>query len=339
MREKIVITRNELYEQVWSKPMTLLAKEYGVSDVGLSKICKKLNIPRPPVGYWSKIKAGKKVNHPYLPELDISNQETYVLENKNSPEIKSLPPDITYKLDTIKNKRIVVPQRVSKFHSLVQETKLFLSNSSNKTNGILGHKYQKCLDLRVTKNSLHRALILINTIIRECNNMNIVIKNYQHRKTVAIYEGQEIQFIIREKLKRIENPNKSDWNKYKLLPTDNLCIEIQNYYYEDYVRKSFADTTKTKVENLIGDFIQSIFILSYYENQRNKKNALEKKQKEESKKILLDKLKIIETEELNIEQLKKDAQLFEESEIIRRFVEIKKAKNRNLSSEQQHELG
>ncbi len=47
------ITRSELYNQVWNVPITKLSKQYGLSDVGLAKICKKHNIPRPPKGYWA----------------------------------------------------------------------------------------------------------------------------------------------------------------------------------------------------------------------------------------------------------------------------------------------
>jgi hypothetical protein len=37
--------RDELYEEVWATPMQTLAKKYGISDVGLAKICRKLVIP------------------------------------------------------------------------------------------------------------------------------------------------------------------------------------------------------------------------------------------------------------------------------------------------------
>ena len=46
--EKITYNREELYAQVWSEPMIKLAPKYGLSDNGLRKICKKLNIPLPP---------------------------------------------------------------------------------------------------------------------------------------------------------------------------------------------------------------------------------------------------------------------------------------------------
>ena len=47
----ITITRKSLYDQVWSEPILHLAKRYGMSNVGLAKICRKHNIPRPPCGY------------------------------------------------------------------------------------------------------------------------------------------------------------------------------------------------------------------------------------------------------------------------------------------------
>jgi len=50
--------REKIYEEIWSEPIQHVAKRYGVSDVGLAKVCKKLNIPRPGRGYWAKKAAG-----------------------------------------------------------------------------------------------------------------------------------------------------------------------------------------------------------------------------------------------------------------------------------------
>jgi len=63
-----VFTREQFYELVWSKPMTHLAKEFAISDVALNKICKKHDIPNPPLGWWAKKAAGKKVKQIPLPE-------------------------------------------------------------------------------------------------------------------------------------------------------------------------------------------------------------------------------------------------------------------------------
>lgn len=53
--------REKLYEEIWSEPVSKVSKRYQISDVGLRKICVKLNIPVPPVGYWAKIAAGQTV--------------------------------------------------------------------------------------------------------------------------------------------------------------------------------------------------------------------------------------------------------------------------------------
>jgi hypothetical protein len=63
-----VFAREQFYELVWSKPMTQLAKEFAISDVALHKICKKHGIPNPPLGWWAKKAAGKKVKQIPLPE-------------------------------------------------------------------------------------------------------------------------------------------------------------------------------------------------------------------------------------------------------------------------------
>jgi hypothetical protein len=47
----ITINRNELYEQVWNEPVSRETPKYGISDVGLKKICRKDNVPTPPLGY------------------------------------------------------------------------------------------------------------------------------------------------------------------------------------------------------------------------------------------------------------------------------------------------
>ena len=65
--------RSELYAQVWAKPMTKLAEEVGISDVGLAKACRRHAVPVPPRGYWAKLRAGQNPPRVPLPtpELDV----------------------------------------------------------------------------------------------------------------------------------------------------------------------------------------------------------------------------------------------------------------------------
>src|SRR3989442_10452124 len=62
--------RHELYQKVWEFPLRKLAEEYGISDVGLAKVCRKLQIPLPGLGHWTKIACGHKIPRPPLPEAN-----------------------------------------------------------------------------------------------------------------------------------------------------------------------------------------------------------------------------------------------------------------------------
>src|SRR5665213_1326993 len=61
----ITLTRQSLYELVWSKPMTTLAKDFGITDVALAKRCRAVDVPIPYRGYWARKEAGQ--NPPKLP--------------------------------------------------------------------------------------------------------------------------------------------------------------------------------------------------------------------------------------------------------------------------------
>lgn len=64
------LTRHELYELVWSEPLTSLSKRFGISDVGFAKACRRANVPVPPRGYWAKLAAGQSIDRTPLPEAE-----------------------------------------------------------------------------------------------------------------------------------------------------------------------------------------------------------------------------------------------------------------------------
>lgn len=55
------VTREELFELVWTAPVTELSARFGISDVGLAKVCRRAAVPCPPRGYWAKVEAGHHV--------------------------------------------------------------------------------------------------------------------------------------------------------------------------------------------------------------------------------------------------------------------------------------
>ena len=46
-RQVVRLTRQELYDKMWSRPAISLAEEFGISGRGLGKICSRFEIPVP----------------------------------------------------------------------------------------------------------------------------------------------------------------------------------------------------------------------------------------------------------------------------------------------------
>src|SRR5258705_534307 len=112
--DRVTYRRTELYEQVWKEPVRTVAKRYGVSDVALGKVCRKLSIPLPGLGYWTRIRLGQKAPHPPLPELPNGAPAEIVHERwrprEPAPPTEPLEPPI------------VVPETLHNPHKLVSET-------------------------------------------------------------------------------------------------------------------------------------------------------------------------------------------------------------------------
>jgi hypothetical protein len=62
------LTREELYDLVWSTPLLTLSKKYDLSITAIKDICIRMNIPTPPMGHWVKLQWNKEVLIVPLPE-------------------------------------------------------------------------------------------------------------------------------------------------------------------------------------------------------------------------------------------------------------------------------
>ena len=82
--------RHELYEKVWQFPLRKLAAEFRISDVGLAKVCRKLEIPLPGLGHWTRIACGHSIPRPPLPALE---NVPVLARQIRRPEIAVLPED------------------------------------------------------------------------------------------------------------------------------------------------------------------------------------------------------------------------------------------------------
>lgn len=85
---KTVLSRRDLYELVWSTPVTKLAEQFGISDRGLAKICERHRVPTPPRGYWAKLEAGAKPKKAVFAE---ASDALNVIEI--NPTLSNMPPE------------------------------------------------------------------------------------------------------------------------------------------------------------------------------------------------------------------------------------------------------
>jgi hypothetical protein len=82
MNDPKKITRDELYERIWKVPATKLAKELGISDVALAKICRKLNVPKPGPGHWRLVQLGWEMERPPLPALEEEARTEAIIDSE-----------------------------------------------------------------------------------------------------------------------------------------------------------------------------------------------------------------------------------------------------------------
>src|SRR5882672_624361 len=111
---EIRVMRKDLYDLVWSEPMLSLSKKYKISDNGLRKICKRLNIPLPKAGHWMKLQFGKKAHIIPFPE-SFEGEATITLSLRTDDEKKDTE-SLSVLAKQIKNDpalSLIVPDKLS----------------------------------------------------------------------------------------------------------------------------------------------------------------------------------------------------------------------------------
>src|SRR6267378_2148042 len=92
---EIKMDRAELFERVWSLPVSKLAEEWGITGTGLKKVCRRVQIPVPPRGYWAKLKAGHRAKRPSLPALPTASGQEIIFHAPPSEASAPSSPDTT----------------------------------------------------------------------------------------------------------------------------------------------------------------------------------------------------------------------------------------------------
>jgi hypothetical protein len=138
--------------------MSRLARRYKISDVGLAKVCRELNVPIPPRGSWARVQSGQKPIKPELPKLTRGTPETATISPisrlRDLPEVVRL--QRSFEADPAH--RIVVNSD-QKLHPLAQATKTALSAHHRSGSSTVP------LNIRLSESIRDRALLLMSAMI------------------------------------------------------------------------------------------------------------------------------------------------------------------------------
>ena len=122
--DTITFTRKELYDLVWKEPLSRLAKKFKISDNGLRKICKRMNIPLPPNGHYQKVQYDYKVTPIKLPEKYTGKDEVTWDERSVNELVtespKAILKRITKEIESTSGLSIKVNERLAKPNKLIK---------------------------------------------------------------------------------------------------------------------------------------------------------------------------------------------------------------------------
>jgi len=169
MPEKTVVyERRRLYEQVWSAPVSQVAKQYLVSDVALAKLCRRLDVPVPGRGYWARVAAGQEVKRIPLPRGRTGQPEHVHARRGRAPvEGNGRRDEVKAQLGAEEHAevRIEVAASLEEPHPLVAITARALGKAKV-SGGLVERGGRRVLALRVAPGSLDRALRIADALVK-----------------------------------------------------------------------------------------------------------------------------------------------------------------------------
>jgi hypothetical protein len=269
------LTREELYEQVWTTPTVQLARTYGISDVAIAKICKRHKVPKPPLGYWARKQYGHKVAQRPLPAVSDPALETVSLPKKMPAADQLRPVPQVHQSVAFEQKeenRITVPAQLDSPHPLVEKTERSISSAAADEKGIVRPRAKGCLDVAVGKASIDRAMRIMNALVKalEAREYPIrIVEDKQTWRTRLTVLNEDIAICLEEEVESKGRPPTSEqkrdlarWGRFyghKLdyLPTGKLRLRIADGGYPGH-RKSWSDTETRHLDGCLNKFVAGL---------------------------------------------------------------------------------
>jgi hypothetical protein len=323
--------RQNLYEQVWEKPMTTLAAEYGLSDVGLRKICKRLSIPLPPQGYHLRTRKGQRP--PLPPSKDgLKEHVTHIYEPEQLT-VNELPqpvevPEITFEEQP--ENRIVVSDEPVSHHQHIAEAKSQLKKNKPDNYGRVSTYWKRGNDISVFPESIERALLIMNALVRALGKRGFTVSvDEKSNATVAKVLDEQIGFRLEERSRQIRHvPTPAElldekkhsyrhYAAYDYIATGEFSLKISGAYQYEKICK---DDKKGKVEEKLNIFIIAMIkrALQMKDDRIRRAREEELRRAKEQRRWEMDAL--IRKEKEKIETLKKQSEAWHESQKLRAFI-------------------
>jgi hypothetical protein len=211
----MILTREQLYELVWSKPGTLACTQLGISDVALTKICRRLNVPKPPPGHWAKLQYGHQSVKPGLPPLSGEDCAQVTIDPvKHRFRWRSAkPPGVD---GTVTPPPIVqVNATLQGCHPWVAATRRhFLPDQSPAVSGGV----RGFLPITVSKPLLNRALRIMDAILRHPLSVGWEFEQRSYYRRSYLYVCRtQINFRLFE-IEEVVPPNQPPGSKPSTIP-------------------------------------------------------------------------------------------------------------------------
>lgn len=271
--DSIKLTREELYERVWSTPTTKLAKEFGMSDVALGKICKKLDIPKPYPGYWQQLAAGRRVHKEPLPPIKQGVPSvTYIYPHQPAAPFQPENPEVLARIEREGQpaNSIAVAETLRGAHPLVRRTRQVLEKGRPDDYGMLGWSLnQRCVNLRVSKTALHRALRIMDALLKalEARGYSAEVSKDGPAATHILIGAEKVKVRLSEKANRGEReltaeekkkPPHTISNRWVYSPSGKLTLEIDEYC--DGVQKKWTDKGQKPLEEQLNEVLAGLML-------------------------------------------------------------------------------
>jgi hypothetical protein len=265
-KKPVILTRKELYDRVWSSPMTKLAAEFGISDAGLIKICKRLDVPRPPQGHWAKKAAGKKVRQLPLREPKDGTPPSATISPTPPPEPPpALSKETAAKMEAVRDDvaMIPVPERLLRPHPVVAgwiAKRADQRREARERRRLLGHAYDPGEFTEIERRE-HR---IYDALFKGVERHGGKVHEGTPRGRIVEMGKEKIEFLIRQKQKQIRRPptieeKKQSWNRdkeliYQTITTDMLILEIKSGL-PGRLRSKWLETLEKPLEDMLPDIV------------------------------------------------------------------------------------